>query len=88
MRIHATPNTTITELADGGLMVLSPTGRVYTGNRMAAAMWAALVAGAGDPTAAATGIAGRYRVSVTRIRADLDHFVGTLHATGAVRRTP
>ena len=88
MRIQTTPNATINQLDDGGLMVLSPTGRVYAGNRMAAVMWTALTTEAGDPIAAATGIARRYRVPVMRVRADLDHFVSTLRAAGAVTAAP
>jgi len=88
MRIQTTPNTTITELANGGLTILSPTGRVYAGNRMTAVMWVALAAESGDPAAAAKDIARHYRVPATQVRADLDHFVGALRGAGAITATP
>lgn len=84
MSVRPAPNATITGLADGGLVVLSPTGRVYRGNRMAAMLWAALTGGTGDPATVAEDIAGRFGVPVAQVRADLDRFLTALNAAGAV----
>lgn len=85
MTIHPTPNTTITQAADGGLVVLSPKGVVYRGNRSAAVMWAALTAVAGDPRVAADCVARRFGAPLRQVRADLDRFVAALQGAGAVR---
>ncbi|MGH3632384.1 MAG: PqqD family protein [Sciscionella sp.] len=82
MRIRTDARTSVTSLDDGGLAILSRSGRVFRANVTAADMWGALDAASGDPAVVAATTADRYGISPQQARADLDGLVERLQNAG------